>query len=244
MKTFRFSLVFAGVLVCALSAHAASTISLKGDKMVGEVNGKAFELSASDMRWGDVDNSKLQYIGIGGDVAKNVGLKPALLFFDANGKLLKTYPFEDADECVGASLSPDGTIIAVGTGMSGVTYWKFYTGSDLKPLFEQALALYAPEEQKEISWIGDVTAIVHTVEQQDDKRQCEHALCISTSVELLDVKSGKTKPIFKGTELCDYVFDTMKDGVVTASAICLPKAVDWKNADAQKTIKKVTAKLP
>lgn len=243
MRVFRILVALAMLCAFAGVAQAASSLALKDEELVGEVNGKAIKVTSEDMRWGDVGNAPLQYVALGGDAAEKAGLKPSLMLFDESGRFLRGYAFEDAEECAGVTLSPDGKIIGVATGGANVEIWSFRTAADFKPILEETMDLFAPEDKKAVNWAGDSLAFVHTFADQSETRKCESELCISTSVEMVDLQTKKITPIFAGTELCDYVFVSFEGGVVTGEAICLPKAEDWKNEEAEKSVKEVTKKL-
>jgi len=150
------------------------------------------------------------------------------------------------ESVVAVSLSPDKDILALGYFATLQGGWYFFHWPDVRPLEHPTTVGYweTSRESPPLLWSGKRQVVVDSMDVEGCKRPCDYDPCGRISVVAYDLDTGKTSPIFQGTDLCDYRVRSVKNGSVTATKLCLPKVAAWKNYPGNASAETVAAPLP
>ena len=238
------------LLLCCIAIPAQAAVPKvfvdrgANNQVVVERDGREMRVPEDGFGARPVKNSKLLYTAFGDDDAKQYGLAPGVYIFDESGKLTASAPLENADMSDEAAMSPGGTVLAVDLGGSLIRDWTFFSFPSMKRLDKEGVGYYAAEGKPTLVWLSDTDMLFNTMAVDDPGRACGYDPCGPVSVARYDLATGKTKPVFQGTALCDYSLVSFADGVVTAEKLCLKKAKDWESYPENAPREKVTVKLP
>jgi hypothetical protein len=181
---------------------------------------------------------------------RNLPLRPGLYIVTRDGQVNYMETPEGSeylgDLLTSIALSPDKEILVVGLFVFSIDgEWEFFSLADMKPLKHYRLnAYWQPAfESASLVWAGKRTVVA---EQMGDagNRACEYDPCGIVSVVVFDLDTGKVTVPIKGTDLCDYHVESVQDGRITATKLCLPTGAAWKNYPENEPTETVTAPLP
>ncbi|MGE4538613.1 MAG: hypothetical protein AB7D37_16195 [Desulfovibrio sp.] len=204
-----------------------------------------------------VENADLQFAAIGAYSIEEhkLPLRPGLYLVQPDGRVhyfegfvpgaqQSGSPEEFGDVTDAVSLSPDKTLLAVSGFPTLNGTWCFFSWPDGKPFDHPMVQAFRDDTSPALLWSGKEQVVVDAMDVGGGKRQCEYDPCGPISVKACDLATGKSTPIFKGTGLCDYRVQSVKNGQVTATKRCLRTVAAWKHFPENTPTETVTAPLP
>lgn len=252
---FIFCLALAGPASCMdgkKSAVRQDCLKLKdgrlvlchGDRSLPEGVGTLQPVAHSDMRFAVVAAYAVEQ--------DKLPVRAGLYLVGADGEVTyfkcpqgKAGP-ETWETVVAASLSPDKDILALGDFPTLQGTWYFFHWPDVRPLEHPSAVGYWESdcESPPLLWSGKRQVVVDVMDVEQCKRLCEYDPCGQVSVVACDLDTGKTRPVFQGTDLCDYHVRSVENGSVTATKLCLPSVAAWKQFPENAPTEAVVAPLP
>ena len=235
MRIVNIAALLAALLLGAGTAPAAT--SLTNGEIVYDLNGNKgkFKVGEGVM---PVHGAQLVYVELDATQAKAMGkLEGTLLFFDKTGACTAELPGDKNDNSSTVFASLKGDILAVDAGTWVVRDWIFFAYPTMKSL--ERNVSYLSNDKGDLTWVGD-DAIVITTIKTDSPRQCGYDPCGPRSVDLYSIRDDKSTPLFAGTDLCDYAFDSFDGKTVRALKSCVKQVGDWNAASVDELEKRTT----
>ncbi|MDL2259327.1 hypothetical protein LJB99_00415 [Deltaproteobacteria bacterium OttesenSCG-928-K17] len=240
-------------LFTLISTNAWAQINLDGNSVNFQANGAAQSLALEGGVVTKVRNSNIVFAFIDNPEAMAAaGLnKPALFFFDSQGKFMGAYAGDssfDPEMCADASLSPNGKIIALDNGTWLVRIWAFFTFPDFSPITGDAdpesetnvnLSYFSSDDIQPLAWVDNNTVITTDLSQTPVARPCPSDPCEPLDVVIHYLKPWQSHALAAGTELCNYTLSSLSGRTVTVNKTCTKNIDDWaaESGAAQKTTK-------
>lgn len=138
-----------------------------------------------------------------------------LVFNDASGKKAAAFSFEeDSGSVWTVSLSPDGSILALLTGLECGTTWRFFDFPSGAPRGETF-----PGWQG-LGWIDGKTAVFTHSRDLEEIRRCESQCCQGLSLARYAM-GGELDFLAEATAECDFEFQKMDGAAVLAEKTCM-----------------------
>ncbi len=223
------------LILCALPVHAAPALQMQNGEPVVVDGGVVTPLQG----YGSHCDKMRDYLGtasdemifcdVGEETTRDQGIATGLYFFDEKGKMLKFFKYPNAGFCSDVRLSPGGQYLAAGTCLNRNCNWDLYHTADLKPVGTVAYVHFAPEVN--LFWNGLDEVVYNTPADIDSKRTCSYggACDPPVSVALFSLKTGKTRILFDGTDLCDYRIASLnaETGEYEVKKLCRPTPEAW-----------------
>lgn len=234
MRLFHTLFLAAG-LACLFAAPAlakspagAGTIILIDNTPAMKTGDTIVRLPADMHPVNEVQNSPLHFVAASPEDEGTPTVTSGIYFFNKDGKPAGMIPTPDAHVCMAASLSPDGTLLALDFGTSQIREWKLFSYPALKPLQGGKSIWYVDIlETKPLIW-GQNNRMFYSVMDTESKRVCDYDPCGPVSVHAFDPATGKETTVKEGTLLCDYFLQDVSGSQVTVGRRCLKKVEDWK----------------
>lgn len=261
MKALRF-LVLAVIvaLACPLSASAQAKLTLK-DGNISYEQGGAQKVLMKVEAGGEtkVQNSNLVFVLVEDAAALQAAgyHAPGLFFFDKGVALTAYFPGTDSFDlamCAAASLSPNGKVIALDNGTWLVRIWAFFNYPDFTPLITeddpfisyltQAGWLEGGRTDKDLAWVGSDAVIITDISEAPVGRPCDSDPCEPTDVVVHYLSAWRSQALAKGSELCDYRFNSLSGDTVTVDKVCVKTLDDWQDAQKPRAATRENVKIP
>ena len=261
MKALRFLvLAMVAALVWPWAASAQIKLTLKNDN-IGYEQGSVHKILMKVEKGAQtkVQNSDMVFILVedAATIQAAGHSEPGLFFFDKNGALAAYFPGTDGFDpamCAAASMSPNGKIIALDNGTWLVRIWGFYTFPEFAPLnteddpFVSYLTLAGWLEDsrtdKDLTWVDNDTVIITDISEAPVARPCESDPCEPTDVVVHYLGAWQSNALAKGSELCDYRFNSLSGDVATVDKVCVNTLDDWQDSEKPRTTTREKVKIP
>lgn len=233
-------------------AAALDSLEIKDGRLILHHSGRPLPDGVGTLR--PVEHSDMQFAVIGAFAIEQdtLPVRPGLYLVGPDGAVTYfTLPMDGAGpeswESVGAmSLSPDKDVLALGYFPTLQGSWYFFSWPDIRPLDHPSVPGYweASRAAPPLFWSGKRQVVVDFMEDKGCKRPCGYDPCGLISVGAYDLDAGTIRTIFHGTNRCDYHAQSVQNGSVTATKLCLPHVADWKNFPEHAPTQPVVAPLP
>ncbi len=248
MKSLK--LILLALCLCLISGSAlAAELAVKdGDAVIIDDAGVEHAVPGDPIGASAVDNSDMTFIALTEDDSARLtefGIKPAIYFFNAEGRKVAQFAAEYTDICFAASLSPGKNVIALDSGTWVMRTWQFYSFPDFKPMGGEGVSYFSSGEGVDLIWIDDNQVLYNSLADMHEERKCGYDPCGATSVSIFELSSASIIPIREGTALCDYRLVSLENGAtINSMEYCREKAEDWSEATEDPTGKPVTDEVP
>lgn len=226
--------IFMLLLMLGLPSALSAQVTLKNGQLLYKVGGAEKSLDLGEGALMKVAGSDLVFAYVDEAEALNAAKrKPGLLFFDKSGRLVGAYEGIDGFDptmCSAASLSPGGKTLALDNGTWLVRVWTFLNYPALTQASqteEPFLSYLSNPEGQDLTWIDDDTVVVTDLSEAPVSRPCPSDPCEPLDVVVHQVRTGHSRALAKGTELCNYTFRSLEGRTLTADKTCTKELDDW-----------------
>lgn len=255
LRGFMKTLLMNTALLFALAFPTAllAEVSLIDGKLSRQEAGSSQNLDLEEGAIVKVNNSDMVFVYVTDSASlKAAGQsRPALLFFDNNGRMIGAFAGNEGFEpemCSVASLSPGRKIIALDNGTWLLRIWIFLNFPDFTQASEAEepyLSYFSSDQNVNLAWVDDDTVLVTDVSEAPVSRPCPADPCEPLDVVVHYIKEWSTASIAKGTELCNYNLESLSKRTATVVKTCTKSIDDWGMDDpAKRTVSREKIQVP